>query len=468
MKNRDFQNRGSGDAFSRALFAMVVMLIIASAGISVLSAGSSTALLSTRTELLFAMIIALSVAGLMLDRRAFSIVKTHWLFVFFFLGVAPLIQCAKGYVPWSFPLMEDDIFNAQLVIVLWCGTVLAVTYGVNKRLGPVCPAPVPRNGIGQVSDRSLNALLACSIACTFVAAVVIGPNNLFVRPMEVEETGAATKIVEYFTRSFPAVVLILISKHYNWRGKRGLFSIAILVACVLIVNWPLTGSRYWTAAIYGSIIISYIPERCLSGRKFEIYGLLMLGVLFPMMYALKPDVGHQFNPVAAFRAFVTGDAYLSVDFDAFSMLARALLYVDAHGIAYGVQIISALLCFVPRNAWFIFDKSIATGEIVAVSQDAYYTNLAMPLMGEAFVDLSYVGVFLVAMGFAYASCFLDAKAERGESGSISFISLFYPLLIFLTIYVLRGALFHAAMRSYGLMLAPMAIAFCFKHRKDGR
>ena len=429
----------------------------------------SDGLMSFRVFISFLLIIATSLIGLMGDEMTYSLNKVHWIFILFFMGIAPMVQVANGYIPWSYPLNETDIFKAQVAIIVWCACYSLGRWTVgrfnakSKKRCPLKKTNMPNTGVlGSASGAATGRfLLIASLVALMIMLVKYDLSALFYRPLNPVETSALDKIVKYLCCSLPAassVLLILMKKKgaaiANW-------TLNLCLVITVVLNWPAAQSRYWMGAIYGAICLTAIPDRVLQGHKFELYAVVVMGVAFPLMYALKPDVDRDFSVICAVSNFFSGKAYLSVDFDAFSMLARSMEYVSHNGIMFGLQTISAIFCFIPRSMWIAVDKSIATGEIVAKAQNAYYTNLAEPIMGEAYVDGDLIGVIVIGMAIGLVLHVVDGKwRNQSASGHISTLSLCYPFMVFLLVFVLRGALFHALMRAYGMMLAPVLICVC--------
>ena len=425
-------------------------------------------LLTMRVTVLFITIILFSVYGILSDPYVYGLSKMHWIFVLFFMGIAPLAQCAFNYVPWSYPLSECDVVNAQIVILIWCCCFYAATLFFRSRKAAALVVPAGDrisihsffNGvpIKEIPSQFGFGLLILSLIACIVSVLVFGLNELFFRLPDEVESNSVFKIIDYLCSALPAVASVFLLKTTNMRDVRKRLTVAGCLLITVLLNWPLSISRYWMAAIYGAIVLSALPREFMKNHRFEICAIGLIGIVFPLLYALKPDVDTSFNPIASVIAFLSGKAYLSVDFDAFSMLARSIQFTDENGIMFGAQIVSSILCFIPRGWWFLFNKSIATGEIVAKAQGAYYTNLSEPIMGEAYVDLSFIGVVVIAIAVAWFFYRIDKSNAMVEDASrTSFITLSYPFLLFLSVFICRGALFHALMRTYGIMLAPALV-----------
>ena len=76
-------------------------------------------------------------------------------------------------------------------------------------------------------------------------------------------------------------------------------------------------------------------------------------------------------------------------FDAYENFVRA---IEIDFITYGYQLKGALLFFIPRFLWK--DKPIGSGSTLANQLDYNFGGIAMPFIGEGYVNYGSAGSFL--------------------------------------------------------------------------
>jgi hypothetical protein len=132
----------------------------------------------------------------------------------------------------------------------------------------------------------------------------------------------------------------------------------------------------------------------------------------------------------------------TMDFDAYQQLMNATVFVEKEGHTMGHQIGTSLLFWVPRSIWHA--KALPSGELVADFMGYSYTNLSMPLWGEAYLDGGLPGV--LALFFMYGifcrrmdNYFIVEEKYRALRMRTVFVALFAAYQIFF----LRGSLLPA-------------------------
>ncbi len=121
------------------------------------------------------------------------------------------------------------------------------------------------------------------------------------------------------------------------------------------------------------------------------------------------------------------------------MLVNSINYVSENGITWGKQLFGVLFFFIPRAVWP--DKPIGSGAYLAEKMNFSYDNIAMPIMGEAYINFSIVGIVLFAIFFGFICRGLDQvywmKAKNNDNGLLTH---FYPVLIGYFFFMNRGDL----------------------------
>lgn len=430
---------------------------------------------------LFLFIGAIALAGILKDGKVYSARKIHWHFILIFMSLAPLSQYVNGYFPWNYYLDDSLIMKAQAVVICWClvfalGGALAAVFlrrggaGAKSRelRSPQCDVP-----------KATYALILVALVALALDIAMTGPQNLFVRSVsESTSTGDASSnalsmIGRFVLVSIPLFSCIFLIIARKEDKSRPIWPILFVFLCLLVSVWPPAVSRYMTAAVYGGLALVLIPKRLARSRIVDFVVIVGIMVIFPAFYAFKfgtLDIEYFQNVIS--RA-IEGTVFCSIDFDAFSLVARIVQYADLNGLTWGVQVISALLCFIPRAflAALGITKGAPTGEMVVTAQGASYTNLSAPTMAEAYIDFGILGVIVFGLVVSVLFKVIDERFWDGYlhcEGEAYLSRAVYPVFVAFLVYILRGSLLHTVMRFYGILLVPLAVYVAYWILKDRR
>ena len=411
---------------------------------------------------LFIVIGVLALINIVSDNRFSSINKMHWYFQFIFMFWAPLYQYLTKYYPWNFFIDEKFILYAQMLNIVWCFTYMffyklrqkSFLNRENFLLKETC----------LIKDKNSKLVLLFFTAILFSIYVnLIGFNNLFFRNLNILDLGNSTLsfVVRKFLSALPVLTCaVFIVNNKIIKTKFNIIAIILLLFMSVLANFPTSTTRYWMGTLFLGLIILLINIK--EKSKLFDYGLLLIFFcVFPIFYVFKRNsivdifTGKEIDLINLISCFN------SVDFDAFTLIARSIMYVKEHGITYGEQLLNIILFFVPRGIWI--EKPITTNVLVVSSQNQAFTNLSCPLPAEGFVNFGIIGVLLYASVFALISKYLDEKYWNDitiENSSI--LKIIYPFLCVITIYVCRGPLQPAFIQTLMLISPIFAIYLILK------
>lgn len=416
---------------------------------------------SMLVQMLLLTIGAVSVFEIASDKRYFSLNKVHWYFIYVFLSVTPLFQYLSGYYAWSYHLSDTDYSLGALIVLLWCA-VYSISFRLkSKKSETVNYSTLPEHGfIAPI-------LLGLSVfSFAYLSYRVGGFGNLFIRGEAwIDTAESIDTILSYLLRAIPALSLaILFTLKRNYHVKFSWLYIIAILPIVVVANYPVSLSRYWSGVIYLGLLITVLPAEFFRNRRFDFFVLIIICVLFPLLYQLKFVSQDEFLSTAIPLFFSNySDAFNAVDFDAFSLLCRIVQYTNTEGLMLGRQLISVVFFFVPRAVFPI--KGLPTGSLVATAQGASFTNLSAPIMAEGYVDFGIIGVILYSIVFSRIIRWFDDKAWTAyvnKELGLTYISVIYPFLFGFLIFVMRGALQPTFLRVMGFFLFLMIIYFLQK------
>lgn len=437
------------------LAAMVAILVIT------LSRGSVSAHENIVIETLFAIIGIYATCEILCDKLPLSLNKMHWYFIFFFMSVAPLTHFLTGYAPGRYPLSDESIINGQLVALLWCSV-----YSIARRVKTSRRSSSERREHAVIATPSWVApafLLLSLISLAYMVLSLGGLSSLLTRGeawLEVERP--IDTVLGYLFRAIPVISFVILyrGKRYSGATYSWLY-VSALVPIIVLLNYPVSLSRYWTAVVYIGLFASVAPFSWLGNRKFDLAIILGICIVFPLMYDLKFVDFETFLSAGVSSFFGSyEEVFNSMDFDAFTMLCRIIQYAGDYGLSLGRQLLSVVFFFVPRAVLPI--KGQPTGSMVATAQGSSYTNLSAPIMGEGYIDFGLIGVVVYAVVLAVVIRSLDRSIfeDTNGSGSNTYRFLVGVFMLGFVIFLMRGALQPVFLRIMGFFLFLMIIFVC--------
>ncbi|MGW5360168.1 O-antigen polymerase [Actinopolymorpha pittospori] len=205
-----------------------------------------------------------------------------------------------------------------------------------------------------------------------------------------------------------------------------------MAGLALIVTSPVITPRF----LAGTAVLCLwfaLTRPTVRRQRVLVWGLpSMLLLVFP--YA---DLFRRVDSELAWRG-VAEQLSAKGDFDAFQEIVRSLSFVSDMGHTYGLQLLGALLFFVPRFMWP--GKPISTGTEVARHAGSNWENVSSPLWLETYVDFGLVGMLIIFVALGWALVAYDRRCDAGFRGGGQWWSVLGPLVAFYSIVLYRGSL----------------------------
>lgn len=363
---------------------------------------------------------------------------TTWLFVYVFLGTAPLVQLRLAVDPSTTPDIYHELDDTTVALVC-TGAIALMTGSFIAARKETRPRAEPRE-ISHTKVRIL-AIVSLAIGAAYIALVGLGAvlgsrADLSLARAAVWSDPTINNLVQGAV-SMSLLVSVVAQLQVRRESKLNGMKTPILllgasfVTLFVCVN-PLSSPRY----VFGTVLLGVLAALGIYGtlgryRAVSLGAVIALIVLFPLadLFRMTLDSEFQFeNPLVG---LVGGD------FDSFAQINNAVLFVERSGITWGNQLLGALLFFVPRSVWP--GKAVDTGVLLAESREYGFTNLSAPLWAELYINGGWV---LLILGMALVGFTLrrwDEAADDYISKTaippiLSCIAPFYLLII------LRGSL----------------------------
>lgn len=400
-------------------------------------------------------IVSLAMAA---SKAPFSLVQVHWLFYVTFFVIAPFSQYLYGYSCWGYALSMDSYTCTNLLVLLW-GSAFALASsrtdhaswhniwnGFHDRLYGSLP---------RVSRAAVAVSLAISVTCLVFVIACVGFENLFSRSSY--STGldkTLSLLFDKVIRSAPVFCFVIVLVYYK-QSARGFALLILAFGLALVADFPFGMPRYNAAAVYGGLLL--LTWRPLMERRglFTLLFLIAFLLLFPAINVFRTEDLSLGLFISALGDALAGlpHGFCAGDYDAYSMLARAVDYVAVNGCTLGTQLLTALLFFVPRAWWA--GKSVGSGQFIAEAQGQKYTNLSCPMPGEGYMNFGIVGLLAFAVVFGVLCRKLDSQFAFGAGES----RIFYPFVCMMFFFIMRGDLLSSWAYTVGFA-ATFAVLWC--------
>jgi hypothetical protein len=260
------------------------------------------------------------------------------------------------------------------------------------------------------------------------------------------DTLAECGLVEALVRVPPALLAVSALWLSSRRGPVYWGFLALAVLSLGITANPVSAPRFWFGAVAIGILGVTVARIKRGGAVTWLLLPALLLLLFPNLDFGRYQ-GSSANLVPRLDPIVEKE-----DFDSFQQIANGVMYVETYGYRDGVQTLSSVLFFVPRNLWQ--DKAPPTGTLVtAALGESQNTNVSAPLWEEAFIDFGPPGVIAILslLGFLVGRAEQSSRAREGHNS----IGGTIPLVAGYGLFVLRGSLLAAT----GLLAFLLLLAF---------
>ncbi|GAP54476.1 hypothetical protein AHiyo6_10410 [Arthrobacter sp. Hiyo6] len=282
-------------------------------------------------------------------RRLFEMVV--WLFVYVFLGVAPVIQMRLGLDTNTTPNVNHALDGTSAGIVI--AGCLAFAIGVATRgAKPVVAA----GGRARVVSRPrANILTLACLALFAYYATRVGFTNLFTTRTNLDAiralvwpdrtTGALVTGATSMGLLVSSVAQIYVRRQQKNAGAPmpvllPLISVVTLFICVNPINSP----RY----VFGTVMLALIAAvgAYATVKRFRI---VSLAALFGMVYLfpVADMFRRSLDPTAKSQDPL--ESMLSGDFDSFSQITNTAEYVAANDITWGKQLLGVVFFWVQER-----------------------------------------------------------------------------------------------------------------------
>ena len=368
------------------------------------------------------------------ENKSYSAKKTFYLFTFFFLGIAPILQYKNvDETVGGYTIKEETYIFTNIVLFI---ILLLFNYSYNLFYKKEFKKQYNYLSIKKINKKKIkqwtNFILAISI-CSCLFTIYYKSNNyllLFFRNLENlnienEESGNfLSPIYNCFIRPLTVVCCI----NYMCIGEKKKIKF-ILLLLMLISCFPTSLSRLRTAAYYIPLLLLFFPN--LKKRNRYVY-IFIFGILFifPFLNQFRYWGTEEISFKPNFEMFRT------MHFDSYQSLA----FVLQNGIiTYGQQLLLVFLFWVPRSIWP--DKPYMSGRMVAHEYDLWFDQISMNYFAEGYLNFGFGGIFIFTIILAYITSMFDKIYWKYNNGNIkTFYAPFFLFFVSIYFFFMRGDL----------------------------
>ncbi|MBK7949416.1 MAG: hypothetical protein IPK00_11920 [Deltaproteobacteria bacterium] len=461
------QRGGLSTTFASAFATVVLAGLILWGSLTIDTSSNALITPGVVIHFVFNTLIVLVALGFSIRAHPYSMHLFHLVGLLIFGCVGGLYQYLAGNFPLAGPVMifKKEIPIASVAVTLWVLAYLG-GYVIRTRFGPrLRAARFVRSFEKPVSVASVHfALIVGFFSLIYLAS--LGLVGAFTRAAADESLALAASGPVYFINNIFVRALPLIAvagTALAIRRSGSILGIGLLIPMfvfdvvgVLVTNSPFAAARYWFVAV----AVGLASPHLLAARKTAIPVLVCLitGLsVLPSIGAAR-DAQTLAEIIQYYLRIDSPFEYLATsgDVDAFGMMCLAVKWLDINGPTGGLQMLGALLFWVPRTLWP--SKPVGTGAMVSDELGFDFTNLSVPIMTEPLVDFGLLGVPVVAFGFGWLLAALDRSywtpfdPSRSPVG-FRRIDVIYPFWVGMLLFVTRGDLLSSFGYTVGITLA---------------
>lgn len=362
-----------------------------------------------------------------------------FLFIYVFLGLAPLLQIATDTRPLPFPVTNQDFMKAGYLILLSLPFYF---------LGCKINARHLTNFFSrQINQRRIPIFTWLSIMVSIPLMLSFGIGNLFRSREELNAILFSAIRVDNSVGAIKSALLsvpifiALICEIQSSKKKVASDNLRILLLVLLnaVINNPISQSRFWFSTVWGTFFLLLSFRRKSIQTKLPLFLIIGILIVFPNSDIFRYK-GSSFdfnivNPVVQLTQ--------KGDFDSLQQISWGIKTVSEQGYLRGKQIAGAALFFIPRSVWN--EKPLDTGIYLAKYAGYANTSLSAPIWIEAFIDFGALGTFL----YLFILGLLHAALRRATITNFNSVWLLFALY---QLVILRGSLIQSMATTFSIVV----------------
>lgn len=439
------------------------MVVLGVAFVGCVAVGFATAS-ATFGAILMSLALAMCLATLyfvIFDANTSPVLMSVLLYLILFFELPGFIHILTNKFPFfDVSYLQADIDRAALIVAVFCFALIA-SFMLRRFAAP----RLRRRTRVAVSytQKSVWVVAGAVLSIAAIAsALSVGYDPSLTRGQQLELQNSPTRLIGESVAQVGSFIAFMIAVLYQKQFKRDAFARIFLLATLatfLYHNNVVVLPRY----VVGSYVLTFIfavfdLSKLRRGGLFA--GMLVAQItVFPLLSDISRGGGASAFEFSPFR-------YLSThgDFDGFQSVVNIVVWTQGATLKGGVQLLSAVLFFVPRE--FVPWKSAGTGSDAAKYVGYPFTNISAPLPAELYVDFGMIGLVVMTVGLGWFihrldDGFKEDKRRGGLGVLLTAVTAGYAFIL------LRGALI-AVLGPFIVSIALVWLAERFVGRRQRR
>lgn len=380
----------------------------------------------------------------------FSLNSIFYLFILFFIGLAPALQFKQNtfFLGVNSKLSEDDFLFGNIFFLLCIVLYYFLFQWAHKK-----------NFFQKFFSKkekqikfSSKTMLVVSVLAALIILAYFSFNlkPLFQRQFLWRTKGDFSSVFLSSINILRAVPLILFI-FFKLSGKKNLALEIVLLLVVVLCNFPLGISRYKMAVTYLPILLIYFKP-ILKKRTFPIAFIVLFMSVFPYLHHFR------YNNNLLPEKFFDSEMFVEAHFDSYQ---NSINVVTNKVVTNGNQILGTLLFFIPRSYWET--KSLGSGYVLAETLEYDgFSNVAVSYFAEGYINFGYVGVFIFTILLALINSSFDRYYWLGGSKNNILFQTIYLVFIPFQFIILRGSLMSSVANLIGYLFCIVFIFYVSK------
>lgn len=381
----------------------------------------------------------LSIAGIYFSpqKNTVSLNTSLCLFYFFFFSLAPIIQFKGNVVfQYSHPFQAAVYITSAYYVLSSLLLYFLLYYSGHHFLNKFNFKVKERLSI-PISKQLVILYLVSILASVFYLYLLKFKWDLLLfRPFAYDlKSNTNLGLLGYALLSAVKLVPVVVLYRYQFCVNKLTKHSILFLFFVFFCCFPLALPRGVMAIIYIPIFLLFFKKLAFN-HSFLLLFIFSFLIIFPFFNSFRYLEQDRFK--LSYQLFNTSH------FDSFQNFMLLLKYQI---VTDGTQLLGDLLFFIPESLWP--EKPAPTGFLLAHKLGFTHHNIAIPLIGEAYVNFAEIGILIFVSINAMINIFLE-KFQHSDTFLIKY--LFYIFLGFEFI-LLRGDLWNACKILFSFLLA---------------
>ena len=383
----------------------------------------------------------------------YSLNTIFYLFILFFIGLAPALQYKKGvyFLGDNSKLTETDFITGNIIFLI---CILIYSFIYRWLLNKKALKKFKKNSV-LPKKFSVKIILILSVTTLIIvfSYFLFDFKALYQRSFLFRNRGN-------FTSSYLSVINVirgtplLLFVFYKLSSKTNRKMEIALLIIIVLCNFPLGISRYRIAVIYLPILIIY-SKPLLKRRVFSLGFITLFLSVFPYLSHFRRETS--LVPEKLFDL----EMFTEIHFDSYQ---NSVNVITNNIVTNGNQLLGVAFFFIPRSLWV--DKCVGSGHVLAdILEYEGHSNVAVSYFSEGYINFGYLGVFIFTIFLALLNSFFDYK--YWETNSTKAFQTLYLVLIPFQFFILRGSLITSVSNLLGYLICIIILNSVLKLTSKG-